>query len=123
MCIRFKWVSNSTFPCLGSVVHFLHRAWRENQAGDPVRETGNAPTKANHWREYYMDTTTWFDDLPVLGNMPPEEAAAKLREMGEEETAATLETAQEAQAQTFKLGERSCKAYTPTMPMPSPVAC
>ncbi len=53
-----------------------------------------------------MDTSTWFDNLPVLGNMPPEEAAVKLREMGEEETAATLETAQEAQAQTFKLGGR-----------------
>ena len=48
-----------------------------------------------------MDTSTWFDDLPVLGNMPPEEAAVKLREMGEEETAATLETAKEAQPQTF----------------------
>ena len=34
-----------------------------------------------------MDSSTWFDDLPVLGNMPPEEAAVKLREMGEEETA------------------------------------
>ncbi len=53
-----------------------------------------------------MDTSTWFDNLPVLGNMPPEEAAIKLREMGEEETAATLETAQEAQAQTFELGGR-----------------
>ena len=49
-----------------------------------------------------MDTSTWFDDLPVLGNMPPEEAAVKLREMGEEETAATLETAKEAPTQTFK---------------------
>jgi hypothetical protein len=33
-----------------------------------------------------------MDDLPVLGNMPPAEAAAKLREVGEDETAAALES-------------------------------
>jgi hypothetical protein len=38
---------------------------------------------------------TWFDDLPVLGKLPPEQAAAKLRELGDEETATTLETAKE----------------------------
>lgn len=31
-----------------------------------------------------MDTGIWFDDLPVLGKMPPAQAAAKLRELGEE---------------------------------------
>ena len=63
-----------------------------------------------------MDTSTWFDDMPVLGNMPPEEAAVKLREMGEEETAAALETAQETQAQTFKLGGR--KSWWPFQDKP-----
>ncbi len=63
-----------------------------------------------------MDTSTWFDDMPVLGNMPPEEAAVKLREMGEEETAATLEMAQETQAQTFKLGGR--KSWWPFQDKP-----
>ncbi|MGH7496940.1 MAG: hypothetical protein ACREOO_31715 [bacterium] len=32
-----------------------------------------------------MDQAHWFDDLPVLGNMTPEQAALKLRELGEEE--------------------------------------
>lgn len=40
-----------------------------------------------------MTTSTWFDDLPVLGALPPQEAAAKLREVGEVETAAALEAA------------------------------
>jgi len=63
-----------------------------------------------------MNPSTWFDDLPVLGNMPPEDAAVKLREMGEEETAAALETAQETQAQTFKLGGR--KSWWPFQDKP-----
>jgi hypothetical protein len=37
----------------------------------------------------------WFDDLPVLGKLPPEQAAAKLRELGDEETATTLESVKE----------------------------
>lgn len=41
-----------------------------------------------------MSTSSWFDDLPVLGKLPPDEAAIKLREIGENEAAATLETAQ-----------------------------
>jgi hypothetical protein len=40
-----------------------------------------------------MTTSTWFDDLPVLGALPPEAAAAKLREVGETEAATALETA------------------------------
>ncbi len=40
-----------------------------------------------------MTKKTWFDNLPVLGNLPPEEAAAKLREVGEEEAANALEAA------------------------------
>src|SRR5687767_11323791 len=40
-----------------------------------------------------MNTSAWFDDLPVLGRMPPHQAAAKLREVGEDELAAILEGA------------------------------
>jgi len=38
-----------------------------------------------------MAPSVWFDDLPVLGHMAPREAAAKLREAGEDEAAACLE--------------------------------
>ena len=38
-----------------------------------------------------MTTSTWFDDLPVLGALPPQEAAAKLREVDEVEAATELE--------------------------------
>jgi hypothetical protein len=38
-----------------------------------------------------MKTSTWFDDLPVLGNLPADQAAVKLREVGENDAAATLE--------------------------------
>lgn len=51
----------------------------------------------------------WFDDLPVLGKMPPEQAAAKLREIGDEETADRLEMAAEGpggQAKSFEFGGR-----------------
>ena len=37
-----------------------------------------------------MNTSPWFDDLPVIGKMPPEQAAAKLREVGEAEAAEML---------------------------------
>lgn len=36
--------------------------------------------------------THWFDEMPVLGNMNPAQAADKLREMGEYEAASALET-------------------------------
>src|SRR5437763_122727 len=39
-----------------------------------------------------MSASRWFDDLPVLGKLPPEEAAAKLREVGENITALALES-------------------------------
>jgi len=39
-----------------------------------------------------MTTPKWFDDLTVLGKLPPDEAAAKLREVGESEAAAKLES-------------------------------
>ncbi len=38
-----------------------------------------------------MTTSTWFQDMPVLGALSPEEAAAKLRQIGEDEAATMLE--------------------------------
>jgi hypothetical protein len=38
-----------------------------------------------------MSPYAWFDDLPVLGQLPPALAAAKLREAGEDDAAARLE--------------------------------
>jgi hypothetical protein len=45
-----------------------------------------------------MTTDAWFNDLPVIGKLPPEEAAAKLREVGEEEAAAAIENAQRGES-------------------------
>lgn len=51
-----------------------------------------------------MTPSAWFDDLPVLGNLPPAQAAIKLREAGEEEAAALLESPHEgATAPSFSL--------------------
>src|SRR5205823_7198391 len=38
-----------------------------------------------------MSITPWFDDLPVLGALSPDETIVKLREVGEEEVADALE--------------------------------
>jgi hypothetical protein len=38
-----------------------------------------------------MPTTPWFDDVPTLGRLPPERAAAKLRELGEDAAADALQ--------------------------------
>lgn len=38
-----------------------------------------------------MDTAPWFDEQPVLGDLPHLQAAAKLREIGDEITAEALE--------------------------------
>jgi hypothetical protein len=48
-----------------------------------------------------------FDDVPVLGRMSLAEAAAKLRELGEDEEAAALETAQREAAprETFAIAD------------------
>jgi hypothetical protein len=43
-----------------------------------------------------MTTSAWFQDLPVLGALSPEQAAAKLREVDENEAATALERTQEA---------------------------
>jgi hypothetical protein len=46
---------------------------------------------------------TWFDDLPVVGALPPEEAATVLHEVGEHETADALAGSQEEISQAFGL--------------------
>ena len=49
-----------------------------------------------------------FDDLPVLGKLPPELAAVKLREIGEDATAEALERSAavvDAEAVSFGVGE------------------
>lgn len=48
-----------------------------------------------------MNRTGWFDDLPVIGNMPPEQAIVKLREVGEDDVADMLEMTQESQTKAF----------------------
>ena len=48
-----------------------------------------------------MYRTDWFDDLPVIGKMPPEQAIVKLREVGEDDVADMLEMTQEAQTKAF----------------------
>jgi hypothetical protein len=40
-----------------------------------------------------INGSLWFDDLPVLGKLPPEQAAAKLRELDDLESAEALEAA------------------------------
>ncbi len=49
-----------------------------------------------------MAVPTWFDDVPVLGKLPPEQAVAKLRKVGEDDAADALESAREkARSETF----------------------
>jgi hypothetical protein len=56
-----------------------------------------------------MTTSTWFDALPVLGKLPPQEAAAKLREVGEIEAAAALEAAPSEVTRGPVFGKRGIK--------------
>jgi hypothetical protein len=48
-----------------------------------------------------MADADWLARLPVIGDLPPEVAAAKLREVGEDELAQALETEPEAAPTTF----------------------
>ena len=48
-----------------------------------------------------MTDADWLAQLPVIGNLPPDVAAVKLREVGEDEIARALEEAPEAAPQTF----------------------
>ena len=63
-----------------------------------------------------MNTSNWFDDQPVIGKLPPEQAAAKLREVGENEAADMLEVAQDTQSKAFEL--RGRKSWWPFQDKP-----
>jgi len=53
-----------------------------------------------------MDTASWFENLPVIGNLPAKQAASKLREVGEEQAAELLEQFEGTSSQTFGPDER-----------------
>src|ERR1700675_3179301 len=48
-----------------------------------------------------MNFPIWFDDLPVLGKLPAEVAAAKLEEVGEHDAATALQGSGGAAMQAF----------------------
>ena len=48
-----------------------------------------------------MTDSDWLDGLPVIGELPPEVAAVKLREVGEDELAQALAEAPEAAPEAF----------------------
>ena len=50
-----------------------------------------------------MDNASWFDDVPVIGKRSPVEAAAKLREFGDDTAAAALEKRSLTAPNTFGL--------------------
>ncbi len=52
-----------------------------------------------------MEDQKWFDDVPVIGELPPEEAAARLRQVGEDEVAEALEAIRETSSHTFGPGK------------------
>jgi hypothetical protein len=49
-----------------------------------------------------MNMTSWFEDIPVIGKLPPEQAIEKLREVGEDDVADMLEMTQEAETKSFR---------------------
>ena len=53
-----------------------------------------------------MTGTDWLGRLPVIGSLPPAEAAAKLREIGEDEIADALTAAPQAAPTTYGLLSR-----------------
>ncbi len=63
-----------------------------------------------------MHTSNWFDDQPVIGKLPPEQAAVKLREVGESEAADMLEVAQDTQSKAFE--SRGRKSWWPFQDKP-----
>src|SRR5712692_337657 len=48
-----------------------------------------------------MGDQMWFDDVPAIGELPPEEAAARLRQVGEDEVAEVFEAMRETSSHTF----------------------
>ena len=49
-----------------------------------------------------MIDPNWFDDLPVVGALPPAQQAAALRALGEADLAADLDEAAESTAETYR---------------------
>src|ERR1700680_904176 len=55
-----------------------------------------------------MSTANWFDDIPVIGELPPEQAIDKLRDVGEDDVIEILQMIQEAASKSFDVrGPRS----------------
>lgn len=52
-----------------------------------------------------MSSEQWFDEVPVLGRQSPQEVAAKLRELGEQEAADLLVESEAAEAAVFGIGD------------------
>ena len=61
-----------------------------------------------------MRDRTWFDDVPVIGELPPLEAAAILRQVGENEVAEALEATREETSHTFGWRERADELWLHT---------
>lgn len=53
-----------------------------------------------------MNTSGWFDNLPVIGALPPEEAIAALHSLGEDEIVEALEETLETTSPVFGPGNR-----------------
>lgn len=49
-----------------------------------------------------MVQSSWFDDTPVLGQLSPKQAAATLRQLGEEQVAQRLEESSDGEATTYR---------------------
>lgn len=62
-----------------------------------------------------MGEVVWFEDLPVLGSLPLAQLAAKLAELGDEETAERLVQAVSGSAETFRT-ERGWWPFLQTPP-------
>jgi hypothetical protein len=57
------------------------------------RDDPPSPLPEGPMSQAFPPSTPWFDDLPTLGSWPAPQAAAKLRELGEEQVAAAVEVA------------------------------
>src|SRR5512135_2274853 len=77
-----------TPPCATMRPTATARQTRSNICGGGLRRSSDSrkPKEVEP-----MTRSAWFGDLSVLGQLPPGPAAAKLREVGEDEAAARLE--------------------------------
>src|SRR5438552_1923843 len=99
--------------CISLYVHPInHSQLTLNTNHDRFQATSKKSSK----EAQNMTTSNWFDDQPVLGKLPPEQAAAKLREIGENEAADMLEMTQDAQSKAFEI--RGRKSWWPFQDTP-----